>query len=443
MNEAEIPPIIANTATRRAGLAILICLHIAACCLSLISIAETTLSATTFHVFFDPARWYVAVFATTAFAVVSYVFIIARFSFGYFVGFYAYTMIAGYLWLNSFTGRQYDHRLAGISAAGSAVAFLLPALFISAPVRQIFTMTPRSFNWLLSFLLLLSAAVIAVGASYDFQLVSLDKMNEYRARLAAPTAVKYLITIVSSTLLPFAFAGFVAVHARWRTVAVLLLLLLLYPITLNKIALFTPLWLIAMLVLSRLFDTRIVVVLSLMVPILVGLALITTFGERAIFYFGTVNFRMIAIPSIAMDVYNDFFSSHELTRFCQISLLKPIMHCPYQDQLGIVMERAYHLGNFNASLFATEGVASVGILLAPVAALVCGLVIAVGNRVSAGLPAGFILVSGAILPQVLLNVPLTTVLLTHGAGILFVLWYVTPRSLFEQTSVAQATVSQT
>ena len=30
----------------------------------------------------------------------------------------------------------------------------------------------------------------------------------------------------------------------------------------------------------------------------------------------------------------------------------------------------------------------------------------------------------AMLPQILLNVPLTTTLLTHGAAILFLLWYV-------------------
>ena len=192
-----------------------------------------------------------------------------------------------------------------------------------------------------------------------------------------------------------------------------------------------------MLVLSRLFEARIAVVLSLLVPLLAGLALITAFGERAALYFSTVNFRMIAIPSIAIDVYNDFFSSHDLTHYCQISVLKPVMHCPYQDQLSIVMERTYKLGFFNASLFATEGVASVGILFAPVATFACGLVIALGNRLSAGLPAEFILISGAILPLVFLNVPLTTVLLTHGAGILFLLWYVTPRVLFEQASVAR------
>jgi hypothetical protein len=181
-------------------------------------------------------------------------------------------------------------------------------------------------------------------------------------------------------------------------------------------------------------------VLSLLTPILAGLVLVGLFNAKAALYLSTANFRMVAIPSVAMDVYSDFFSKHDLTYFCQISVLRGLMHCPYQEQLSFVMRSAYQLGNFNASLFATEGIASVGILFAPVAVLACGFVIALGNRVSAGLPAGFILVSGAILPQILLNVPLTTVLLTHGAGLLFLLWYITPRTIFEQSIVAQTAV---
>jgi hypothetical protein len=96
------------------------------------------------------------------------------------------------------------------------------------------------------------------------------------------------------------------------------------------------------------------------------------------------------------------------------------------------MEGAYNLGNFNASLFATEGTASVGPLFAPVAAFACGLVIGLANRLSAGLPPSFILASGAILAQIMLNVPLTTVLVTHGGALLFLLWYITPRTLFER-----------
>jgi len=46
-------------------------------------------------------------------------------------------------------------------------------------------------------------------------------------------------------------------------------------------------------------------------------------------------------------------------------------------------------GNFNASLLATEGIASVGPLFAPVAALAGGLVIGLGNRLSEGLSQRF------------------------------------------------------
>ena len=115
--------------------------------------------------------------------------------------------------------------------------------------------------------------------------------------------------------------------------------------------------------------------------------------------------------------------------------MKPFTSCPYNEQLSIIMEKTYGLGNYNASLFATEGIASVGPRFAPVAVFACGLVIALANRLSAGLPPAFILTSSAVLPQILLNVPLTTTLLTHGAAILFLLWYVTPRTMFEQEAI--------
>jgi hypothetical protein len=169
-------------------------------------------------------------------------------------------------------------------------------------------------------------------------------------------------------------------------------------------------------------------------PILLGLILLILLKAPAALYFSMVNIRMLAVPSLAMSIYSDFFSRNELTYFCQISALKQIMHCPYQDQLSIMMSGIYGLGNFNASLFATEGIASVGPWLAPLSALFCGLVIALGNRLSAGLPARFILISGAMLPPILLDVPLSIALVTHGMAILFLLWYITPRSIFGQTA---------
>jgi hypothetical protein len=53
----------------------------------------------------------------------------------------------------------------------------------------------------------------------------------------------------------------------------------------------------------------------------------------------------------------------------------------------------------------------------------------------------FILISGAILPQILLNVPLTITLLTHGAALLFLLWYATPRTMFEPNAGRQTALA--
>ncbi len=419
----------------RLRLAILICTHIAVCCVSLVYVARfhyaATFDPTKFHVFYDPDRLYGAIAVAAVFGLASPLFVFARFSFGYFVGFYFYTMILGYLWLNYFSDMNYNHQRAGFSAAASAIAFLLPALFISAPIRQRNVLSARAFDRLLILILMLGVAIVAVGATYNFRFVAIEDINYFREKIESPTILRYLIGITSSALLPFAFAGFTARKAYWRAGAVLILLLLFYPITLSKLALFTPLWLVFMLSLTKFVETKIIVVLSRLMPMLAGIVLISLFKAHAAQYFSIVNFRMITIPATAMDIYNDFFSRHDLTYFCQISALKRIAHCPYQDQLSIVMHEAYKLGNFNASLFATEGIASVGGLFAPVTAFICGLVFALGNRLSAGLPSGFVLVSGAILPQVLLDVPLTTALLTHGAAILFLLWYITPRAMFE------------
>jgi hypothetical protein len=429
----------------RLGLALLICFHIVICCASLVYVADShnpvAFDPAVFHMFFDPSQLHIAVAVISAFALISPLFVLARFSFGYLVGFYFYTMIVGYLWLNCFTDLNYDHRLAGLSAAASAGAFLLSAMFVSLPIPRTYTLSQRGFDRLLTFILVLAIVTIVMGAIYNFRFVALTNIYDFRDALESPKILNYLVTIVSNALLPFAFAGFVARRRYWRACAVLFLLALFYPITLSKLPLFAPFWLGAILLLSAIFPARTTVILSLLVPILAGLVLHIAFPWRTAVYFSTVNFRMLAIPSNAMDVYYDFFSRHDLTYFCQISIVKRIISCPYQEPLWTVMEKAYKLGNLNASLFATEGIASVGLLWAPLSAFACGLVMAFGNRMSDGLPPRFILISGAVLPLVLLNVPLSIVLLTHGAGILFLLWYITPRSIFrqdDQTTAARA-----
>ncbi|HEX9470294.1 MAG TPA: hypothetical protein VF957_12200, partial [Bradyrhizobium sp.] len=390
----------------------LLCLYIVTCCLSLIYVAE--FYAYLDIVLFDKSHLYTAALIVAPFAVVSLLFAFARFSFGYFVGFYFYTMILGYLWLAIFSRFHYDHLSASASAFASALAFFVPALFITSPIKQRLVLSTRALEYLLFGILILAAAIIAAGASYNFRLVGLGEIYSFRDEIEFPAWLRYATGATSNALLPFAFACFAARGDRWRAGTALLLLLLIYPVTLTKLTLFAPFWLLYLVLLSRLFEARTTVVLSLFVPILAGVVLGTLYEinlltfQQMIGYFSAINFRMIAFPSIAIDIYNDFFATHDHTRFCQIIFLKPFVNCPYTDQLSVVMAKAYRLGNLNASLFATEGIASVGLILAPLAAFACGLVVSLANRLSAGLPSTFILVSGGIFPQVFVNVPLTT-----------------------------------
>ncbi|MCC8983798.1 hypothetical protein [Bradyrhizobium acaciae] len=59
-------------------------------------------------------------------------------------------------------------------------------------------------------------------------------------------------------------------------------------------------------------------------------------------------------------------------------------------------------------------------------ALACGLILSIGSMVSRHLPPRFIAVSSGIAVQAIMNVPLTTGLLSNGVALLFLLWWLTP-----------------
>ena len=107
----------------RVGLAILIAFFTIACCLSLAVVADYQS-----YVRYDGNRLGYAIATAAAFYLVSLPFVFTRFNFGYFVGFNFFTMVLGFLWLGRFSSFHYDHGLAAISAAASAVLFLLPAV---------------------------------------------------------------------------------------------------------------------------------------------------------------------------------------------------------------------------------------------------------------------------------------------------------------------------
>src|SRR5664280_2945174 len=111
MSTNDFPGGTANFATQpsdtRLRLALLLALHIVTCCLSLVYIAQ--FRENLHVVLFDNSHLFAAVLCVGLFAVVSGLFVFARFSFGYFLGFYFYTMILGYLWIVDYSDTRYDH----------------------------------------------------------------------------------------------------------------------------------------------------------------------------------------------------------------------------------------------------------------------------------------------------------------------------------------------
>jgi hypothetical protein len=226
--------------------------------------------------------------------------------------------------------------------------------------------------------------------------------------------------------LPFAYAWFVT-QKRYAIAAIALtILFLFYPITLNKTVLLTPFWLIALTMLLRFVPAKPAAVLSLLAPMLLGLIIHTFELDLSRKIYGVINLRMLAIPASGIDHYAHFFSTHPVTNFCQIQIIGKIFQCTLSDRLAVLMANGYAIGNYNASLLATEGIASVGPYLAPIPVLLCGMVFAVGNMASARLDQAFIFLSGSVLAQAVMNIPLSTLMLTHGGVVMLVLWFIAP-----------------
>ena len=87
--------------------------------------------------FYDATRLYVVIPIIAAFTLVSALFLVSGFSFGYFShGFLLlHLMVLGYLWLNCFTDLNYDHRLAGFARSrGRHRVSSSLSLFITSPL---------------------------------------------------------------------------------------------------------------------------------------------------------------------------------------------------------------------------------------------------------------------------------------------------------------------
>lgn len=365
-----------------------------------------------------------AVLGTAIMVVFVPAFVAGRFSFGYLVGFSLLSAVFGFVWLSFFSAFDYPHAVARWAMIAALAAAIIPLLFQNIPLRR--PDLSQAVIARVALLLLVSSFAVLIGdISYGASFG--NPYGAARNAVVRPALLNYLTGVTIGAVLPYLFAHF-ASRRRWIAAAgVLLFALGFYPVVNNKTVLLLPVWLPFLFWLFGRFNPRLATVLAFLIPMIIGLAAFAVLAaDKDYVLFSAINLRFLAIPSLALDQYADFFAHRELTRFCQITVLRHVTACPY-GELGPTLGAIYRDGNFNASFLATEGIASVGLALAPVSALVCGLVLSVGSMVSRHLSPRFIAVSSGIAVQAIMNVPLTTGLLSNGIALLFLLWWLTPK----------------
>src|SRR5260370_12443796 len=229
----------------------------------ILSVAMVSHYSVAFHVRYHDAFSSSAATALLLTACIAPAFQFAKFSFGYFVSFYLFTMMAGYFWLNRFSELNYDHRTALISAIVSIVLFLIPAPLIRPQTNRATTIPLKTFNHLPACILAFSIFALAISSLSGFHFVGLSEMYEYRAALAHPRAVQYVLGNISGALIPFAFACLLAKRRWLMLLALFSLSAIYYPVTMTKVSLFLPFYLVFITLLSTMFEARISAVLSL------------------------------------------------------------------------------------------------------------------------------------------------------------------------------------
>ncbi|MCA6111656.1 hypothetical protein [Bradyrhizobium cenepequi] len=356
-------------------------------------------------------------------------FAFANFGFGYLVGVAFTGMVVGFVWLSYFTSSRYDPAIVRWSTLASLLAFLVPILVQNWRAPRMFRIKTKTMDICVKALLVVAVLLLLLNYRYGFALVGLQAAAQLRSGIAQPTFLSYTTNNVIYAVLPFAFAFYAQRGSRLLAAASLLLIPCFYPALLNKTVLFAAIWLPFIFLTFRSFEPKQATVISLGAPLALGLLLHATLpagNPIAHSVFGYANERMFAIPSIAIDYYADFFAVHPKTHFCQINVIRMIFGCPYSEQLSVIFAGRYGVGNLNASLFATEGIASTGLIWLPLVMFMCGLMLSIGNSCSRHLSPLMIATSSPLALLALLNVPLSTTLLSNGLFLLFLLWYLCP-----------------
>lgn len=281
--------------------------------------------------------------------------------------------------------------------------------------------------------LVIGLGLVYAAVANHMTIVSLDKAHEARAETDLSIPEAYLLVGFSAS-----FGGLLAslgVMFRKYYLAFFALIgfVICYGTLFERSSAITPLW-IAYIYLAQRFIFRTSTIgyfLTLIAPFAVGVVFLILSGanRNSLLYtaFTLANYRLYSIPAIAFNVYYNYFHMHPLTYWSHINVISKFVQFPYEDPLPVLMDKAFHMGHYNASFIETDGLAAAGPVAIPFVGAVFGFVLLLVNSCMRGLNITLCALVTAAPGIALIDTGMGPALLTNGIGLMAAFLLLAPR----------------
>lgn len=304
----------------------------------------------------------------------------------------------------------------------------VPAPYLAVAGRLRFS----SLRYLIWISVLSLLALIAVYHSI-MDISGIATIYEQRARAGSFGAGRFTQYLLNWT--PYAFLPILLTHGILRRRAGLLSigligLFIIFMINGAKIVFAIVLIMVAIdfLFSRRLVDRPARILIIPLAPTLVILLLTVfsggNFSEAVNFVISQVLMRAIAIQAVMLTTYADFFATHPLTYMSHVTGVSAFIHYPYSQPLGN-MVGIYLVGgtgfNANSGFWATDGIASFGLIGIPIASFFVSLLLVLINMIGARTSLRFLCIALAPFCMAAANTSFFTAFITGGGLIAVIL----------------------
>lgn len=317
------------------------------------------------------------------------------------------------------------------ACVAASMAILLRASALGRGSAIVPVRSERRLVPILGIVTVISLLVLVITYHEHMRLVSFEDVYDLRlesSEIQRGILADYLLSWLSYCFLPFYFARGVLRRSSADIVFGLLGCVLIYAATGSKAAILMPAIIVVLNLLygsGKDFLLRLVVVLTVSIMLIIELLP----DEGLLLWVKSIlMLRVLGTGGWTMATYYDYFSANGFTFYSHIGPVNALTGAyPYgKYSLGQLIGLHYsgsEQANFNANFWASDGFAALGLAGVPIVTVaLCAVFFAI-NRITRGYSTRFVVLWLAGFWLALLNVPLTTALLSGGGGmILLLLW---------------------